>query len=156
MLRVVSRAEMRAGNLRHRSVGVAVRRGTDGAVLAHRRAGWKDVWPGRWDIAFGGVCGVGEDEVTAARRELAEEVGIDVEPADLRRLGQGSYEDGDVAAIATVFEVHHDGPFAFRDGEVEAVEWVPLDALGTWLAAHPHCPDSVALVRSINPWRNSL
>ncbi len=156
VLRVVSRAEMRAGNLRHRSVGVAVRRIADGAVLAHRRAAWKDVWPGRWDIAVGGVCGVGEDELTAARRELAEEVGIDVDPADLRLLGRGSYEDGDVAAIATVFEVRHDGPFAFADGEVEAVEWVPLADLDAWLAAHPHCPDSAALVRSINPWRNNL
>src|SRR5918994_3168068 len=90
---IVRRAEMRARNLRHRSVGVVVRRRGDGAVLAHRRAAWKDVWPGRWDIAFGGVCAVGEAAVATAVRELAEEAGIDVDPRALRLLGAGTYED---------------------------------------------------------------
>src|SRR5690606_9429424 len=45
VVRVVTRAEMRAANLRHRAVGIVVRRPGDGAVLVHRRAPWKDVWP---------------------------------------------------------------------------------------------------------------
>lgn len=142
---VVPRSEMRAGNLRHRSVGIVVRRPGDRAVLAHRRADWKDVWPGRWDIAFGGVCGVGEDAVVAAVRELAEEAGLVVSPSALRLLGSNRYEDDDVSAVATIFEVDHGGPFTFADGEVEEVEWVPFGSLVGFLATHPHCPDSAAV-----------
>lgn len=153
---VVTRADMRARNLRHRSVGIVVRRPADGALLAHRRADWKDVWPGRWDIAFGGVCAVGEADVDTAVRELAEEVGIDVDAGALRELGRGTYEDDDVAALATIFEVDHDGPFAFADGEVEETEWVPMVDLARWMAEHPHCPDSAELVRTIRPWGDVL
>ena len=60
VVRLATRAEMRAGNLRHRSVAVVVVTSA-GEVVAHRRADWKDVWPGRWDVCFGGVVGVGED-----------------------------------------------------------------------------------------------
>ena len=145
VLAVVSRAEMRARNLRHRSVGVVVRRPGDGAVLAHRRADWKDVWPGRWDIAFGGVCDVGEPPHEAAVRELAEEAGIEVDAGQLRPLGSNTYEDQDVCAVATMFEVVHEGPFSFPDGEVEEVAWVPFAQLGRFLDDHPHCPDSAAV-----------
>jgi isopentenyldiphosphate isomerase len=68
---VVPRREMRARNLRHRSVGIAVLEST-GRVLIHRRADDKDVWPGRWDLAVGGVVESGETWDTAAVRELAE------------------------------------------------------------------------------------
>jgi len=51
--------------------------------------------------------------------------------------------------VSTVFEIEHDGPFAFADGEVEATEWVPGDTLESWLDAHPHCPDTVHLLRTI-------
>ena len=152
VLGVVTRAEMRAGNLRHRSVGIVVRRPGDSAVLAHRRAGWKDVWPSRWDLAFGGVCDVGEAEPDAAVRELAEEAGIEVEVAALRPLGSAAYSDDNVTAVGTLFEIEDAGPFRFADGEVEATEWVPWDQLGRWLAAHPHCPDTVHLLRTIG-WR---
>ena len=58
--RVVTRAEMRAQNLRHRNIAVFVQR-SDGRLVVHQRADWKDVYPSLWDIAFGGVPGVGED-----------------------------------------------------------------------------------------------
>ena len=67
--RIVSRREMRAGNLRHRATFVVVQNG-HGDVLVHQRARWKDIWPSRWDLAFGGVCGVGETWDVAARREV--------------------------------------------------------------------------------------
>ncbi len=55
VLRLVSRREMRAEGLRHRSVFIAVM-SEAGQILVHRRAETKDVWPGWWDLAVGGVC----------------------------------------------------------------------------------------------------
>ena len=145
VLDVVTRAEMRARRLRHRAVGVVVRRTTDGAVLVHQRAAWKDVWPSYWDIAFGGVCDVGEPWLDAARRELREEAGID---GALEHVGSGSYTDDDVDLVAEVFAVGHDGPFAFDDGEVTEVAWIDADQIEAWAADRNVCPDSLELARA--------
>ena len=75
LIEVVPRSRMRAENLLHRSVAVIVTT-TDGRLVVQRRADHKDLFPGWWDIAFGGVCGVGEEWLSSARRELVEEAGI--------------------------------------------------------------------------------
>jgi len=145
VLRVVSRAEMRAGNLRHRTTYVVVSTAA-GEVVAHRRADHKDVWPGRWDIAFGGVTGVGEPWAEAAARELAEEAGVTVAAGDLVELAAGAYDDADVSVLGRAYTTGHDGPFTCPDGEVAELALVPLEALGGWSAGHDLCPDTRALV----------
>ena len=145
VVRVVTRAEMRAQNLRHRTVAVVVITGA-GEVLAHRRADWKDVWPGRWDVCFGGVTRVDEDWVEAARRELAEEAGIEVDAPALRELGDGSYADADVSEYSRVFVTTHDGPFHPVDGEVAELVLVPLDGLDGWLAGRELLADAAVIV----------
>ena len=117
-----------------------------GEVVAHRRADWKDVWPGRWDVCFGGVTAVGEDWVDAARRELSEEAGVDLGPSALRAIGGGNYADADVATHARVFVTTHDGPFHPADGEVAELVVVPLTTLDGWLAGRELCEDSAAVV----------
>jgi isopentenyldiphosphate isomerase len=140
-VRVVTRAEMRARNLLHRAVYVLVVDGA-GRLLVHRRADWKDVWPSRWDVAFGGVAGVGETPLENARRELAEEAGVE---AALEPLGGGRYEDGEVRVVGDAFLARSEGPFRFADGEVVETAWVPLSELPAWLAGRSLCPDGVAI-----------
>jgi isopentenyldiphosphate isomerase len=143
VVRVATRREVRAHRLLHRSVFVLVR-APDGAVLVHRRADTKDIWPGRWDLAAGGVVASGESTDDAARRELAEELGIvDVVP---RLLGRGTYADAEVAELATVYEVTWDGPVRFADGEVVEARWVPAAELARMVGEQHVVPDSVALV----------
>jgi hypothetical protein len=73
---------------------------------------------------------------------------------NLRHGSVSAYEDDDVRAVATVYEVRHAGPFTFPDGEVDEVRWVPLAGLAAFLDEHPHCPDSAALLRRLGPWGN--
>lgn len=139
----VTRAEMRARRLQHRSVGIAVL-STDGRLLIHRRSDAKDIWPGWWDIAAGGVVASGETYAEAARRELAEELGlIDV---DVELLGQARYVDDTLAALCRGYRVVHDGPFTFADGEVAEVRWVTFDELDVMRATHRFLPDSISLL----------
>ena len=143
VIAIVPRAEMRRRVLRHRTVFVAVMDPAGERLLVHRRASWKDVWPMHWDVAFGGVVGVGETWDLAAARELAEEAGV-AEP--LIPLGEGTYDDDHVAEVARIYLVRSVGPFTFADGEVESVEWVDRHELPEWLAGRAVCPDGTALV----------
>jgi len=142
VLRTATRAEVRAEGLRHRAVYVVVRT-TDDRVVVHRRADWKDVYPGAWDCCFGGVLDAGEGWDEAAARELAEEAGV---TADLRPIGAGTYDEPGAAVVGRVYEAVHDGPYPCPDGEVVEVRAVPRVELAAFLAEHPHCPDSAALV----------
>jgi len=137
-----TRARMRAERLRHRAVYVVVRT-TDDRVVVHRRAEWKDVYPGAWDCCFGGVLDAGEAWEAAAARELAEEAGI---TAELREVGAGRFDDGGSPVVGRIFEAVHDGPYPCPDGEVVEVRTVPRAELAAFLAGRPHCPDSAALV----------
>jgi isopentenyldiphosphate isomerase len=139
-----TRAEVRADHHWHRSVFIAVLSTDGAAVLTHQRADWKDVWPSRFDIAFGGVLAVGESFAEGAVRELAEEAGL--MGVAFQRWGAGRFDDGEVREHAEVFAARSDGPFTFADGEVVATEWVPLDRLDAWVEGHDVCPDSLALV----------
>jgi 8-oxo-dGTP pyrophosphatase MutT (NUDIX family) len=139
----VSRAEMRRGRLRHRAVSIAVV-GSDGRLLIHRRADTKDIWPGWWDIAAGGVVSAGETFDDAARRELAEELGVHAD--EMQHLGKASYHDDDVALIGCGYVVRHDGPFAFTDGEITEVRWVTRADLDRLIAAERFVPDNLALL----------
>lgn len=140
---IVPRAQMRKERLRHRSVFIAVTN-DDGDLLVHRRADHKDVWPGWWDIAVGGVVGCDESFDDAARRELSEELGIDTTP--VRFLGSGAYEDDTVKLVAHCYTVVDNGPFNFTDQEITEAHWVSADALDHWLQSKPFLPDSLALV----------
>ena len=143
VVRTVTRAEMRAGRLMHRAVSIAVM-STDGRLLVHRRADTKDVWPGLWDIAAGGVVGAGEWYEDAARRELAEELGIEV--TELTFLGKGRYIDEAVALTGCGYRVTHDGPFTFTDGEISEVRWVDRAALDALLATERFVPDNLKML----------
>lgn len=142
VVEVVSRARMRAERLRHRCTYIAVV-DSNNRLVVHQRAAWKDVWPSRWDVAFGGVVSVGEDWAEAALRELQEEAGI---TAELSLLGTGTYEDDDVSVLGCAYLARHDGLLAPADGEVVALDRVALIDLATWLEQHETTPDSVALV----------
>lgn len=144
VVEVVTRAEMRARGAaaRHRAVYVAVTT-TAGELVVHRRADWKDVYPGFWDVCFGGVLGAGEAWDDAARRELLEEAGVDAVPT---LVSVHAWEASDVRLNARVYRATHDGPFTCPDGEVVEVATVPLGEVAQWLVGRDVCPDSVDLV----------
>jgi isopentenyldiphosphate isomerase len=146
---VVTRAEMRAGRLRHRCVYLLVV-GRDGRLLVHRRSPDKDLWPGRWDVAAGGVMAVGEEWDVGARRELFEELGL--EGADLEAVGDGRYDDDDVHTVGRVYRVTSDGPFRFNDGEVVEARFVTQDELVALRDEAPFCPDSLAVGLPLIGW----
>ncbi|MGH1492817.1 MAG: NUDIX domain-containing protein [Acidimicrobiales bacterium] len=164
---IVPRHRMRAEKLRHRCTYVAVVQGpadtdltavfradsslradslvnAETLLVVHQRADWKDTYPSYWDVAFGGVCGVGEEWQTSAERELAEEAGID--GATLHELGPTSYEADDNRVIGRLYIAAWPAEPVCTDGEVVAIDHVPLGELQSWAETVAICPDSAAVV----------
>src|SRR5262245_25954953 len=71
----VPRREMRAKNLLHRSTYILVCN-SRGELYVQKRTLTKDVFPGYYDPATGGVVLAGESYEQGAVRELEEEMGI--------------------------------------------------------------------------------
>lgn len=144
VLRQVTRAEMRRDNLLHRAVYLLVFNGR-GEILVHRRTMTKDVYPGFFDVTVGGVVDAGEDYATAARRELAEEVGITgvaIEPLFAVR-----YADVATQLIGRAFLARHDGPIRLQPEEVVWAAFVPLAEAERIIREERCCPDGVEVLR---------
>lgn len=142
VIEVVTRSEMRDRSLRHRSVYIAVLDHAD-RLLVHKRADWKDVFPGAWDLAFGGVCDVGESWHASAERELMEEAGV---TGDLVDHGPVRFEAPGVALLGQLYSCRHEGPFAFNDGEVTDSQWVPLADLAAFVEGTVVPDDSAVII----------
>lgn len=153
VIATVTRAEMRARRLQHRAVSIAVI-SSDARLLVHRRADDKDLWPGMWDMAAGGVVATGESYEDAARRELAEELGVVAETMEW--LGEDRYADESVALIGRGYLTVHDGPFTFADGEIAEVRWVTRAELTALMATEHFVPDNVALLLPLLDARGDL
>ncbi len=69
------RGKMREKRLIHRSTYILIQDEKD-RMLVQKRTDTKDVYPGLWEIAAGGVVAYGEDYMESALRELSEETGI--------------------------------------------------------------------------------
>ena len=145
VIEVVTRRRMRADRLRHRAVFIAIRH-TDGRLLVHRRSMEKDIWPGWCDIAVGGVVSSGESYDQAARRELAEEIGIDVVPMAIDGGISRAYDDDSVSLFGRCYTVVHEGPFRFADGEVSEAWWSTGAELRAMRGDSDFLPDSLALL----------
>lgn len=107
-------------------------RGAGGSVLLQHRVGWSH-FGGTWGIP-GGARHEGEDAVTAALRESAEEAGV---PAGAVRALQVSVLDLGIWTYTTlVAEVVESFEAVIADPESVALEWVPVDEVDA-RALHP-------------------
>lgn len=141
------RSVMRRDNLRHGATGIVVRR-SDGRVFVHRRTDTKDLYPGHWDLAAGGVLQFGEDPLASARRELLEELGID---AELEPLGEADFADDHTSCRTHLYLARWDGEVRLQPEEVAEGRWLtPAEVLDLIAdPARPVMPDSVAMLEGL-------
>lgn len=145
---VVSRGRMRAETLRHRCTYVAVLR-SSGTLVVHQRAHWKSIYPGYWDLGFGGVCGAGEDWYSAAARELSEESGLTLDALTsdgLTDLGAVRYDADDGHIVGRVYLARSDAELTCPDGEVIGLDEISLVDLPRWLEGRDVALDSKAVI----------
>lgn len=135
-LGVVDRRTVHAEGMWHQVVHLLVvaRRGNLGVAVLQRRAAGKRTFPGLLDLSATGHLVAGESPVDGLR-EAREELGIDVDPGRVVRLGVRRIVDETVEGVnrelAHVFLLRDDRPLdAYRPdpAEVDAVVDLPVDA----------------------------
>ncbi|RKY66219.1 MAG: NUDIX hydrolase [Candidatus Latescibacterota bacterium] len=107
--------------LAHRAVHVIVVN-SKGELLLQKRSLTKDVQPGMWDTSVGGHPRPGETYEDAARREMAEELGI--EGANLEHLYDYTWRSDRETELVRTYRCVYDGPVRPDPKEVtEARFW---------------------------------
>jgi mutator protein MutT len=113
-----------AGDLKHIRVGIALI--IDGSRILIARRKKNDSFGGFWEFP-GGKCEEGESTSDCVRREIREELGIEVTP--LRELAAIEFEYPKTLVTLIPFICRHDSgePVALSASEVR---WVGLTSLG--------------------------
>jgi isopentenyldiphosphate isomerase len=142
------RWEMRAKRLPHRSTYVLVFN-SRGDLYVQKRTMTKDVFPGYYDPAAGGVVLDGESYEEGARRELEEEMGIRDVPLTWRF--NFYFVDERTRVWGSVFSCVYDGDIVLQEEEVESGAFVPISDILCRAHTEPFTPDGMyVLSRYLN------
>jgi isopentenyldiphosphate isomerase len=141
---VVPRREMRSGRLRHRATYILVFN-TKGELFLQKRTQTKDVFPGYYDVAAGGVVLARESYEEGAIRELGEELGI--RETSLISLFDFYYEDEYIRLWGRAFACEYDGELVLQEEEVESGEFIGVDEVFRLAETEPFTPDCLYVLQ---------
>lgn len=144
----VARRIMREQKLIHRASYILVFNNA-GELFIQKRTKNKDIYPGYWDLAAGGVVLAGESYEESAQRELREELGLS--NSKLRFLFDQYYEDSDNKVWGRIFSCSSNGPFTLQAEEIEYGQFIPLAEIAQLHKTDPVTPDGLQLLRIILP-----
>src|SRR5436309_714388 len=134
------RSEMRARCLPHRSTYVLVFN-SRGQLFVQKRTMNKDVFPGHYDSAAGGVVLAGESYEEGARRELEEELGIT--GIRLDALFDFYFAGPDARVWGAAFKCVHDGRIVLQEEEIESGAFMVIDDILNLQKIEPFTPDGL-------------
>ncbi len=138
------RSFMRASNLFHRAVYILVYN-SEGKLFRHQRTFTKDLYPGVFDAAAGGVVLEGETYETAAARELSEELGIRNVPLEF--LFDLFFEAPGTRVFGRAFRCIFDGEMVLQPEEILAGEFLTPEKILLESEQAPYTPDSLVVLR---------
>lgn len=140
----LQRKEMRARRLPHRSTYILVFNSA-GELYVQKRTLTKDVFPGYYDTAAGGVVLAGESYLEGAKRELEEEMGIRDVP--LTPLFVFYYNDERSRVWGAAFSCVYDGDMVLQEEEVESGTFMNIQDVLQRAETLPFTPDGLYVLR---------
>ncbi|MCL2789300.1 MAG: NUDIX hydrolase YfcD [Desulfobulbus sp.] len=142
----VTRQIMRQQNLIHRASYVLVFN-RNGQLFIQKRTRTKDIYPGCWDLAAGGVVLAGESYLESAQRELREE--LELTGVKLTHLFDQYFEESDNRVWGRIFFCVSEGPFTLQKEEIDHGRFIDLDDIEALHQTEPVTPDGMALLRRL-------
>lgn len=118
----------------HRTVHIYFFRRSGGTIeiLVHLRSKTKDLNPDKWDTRFGGHIKQGENVEQTVIGEMKEEIGLNIEPANLIEgdwVKRNNHPNNEFVKVF-YFEFAGDQKnLNFNDKEVQKVKWLPTDGI---------------------------
>jgi isopentenyldiphosphate isomerase len=104
-----------------------------GDLLIQQLASTRTRNPGYWGSSVAAYLFSGESYETAAKRRLAEELGVYNTP--LKYVGKTSMDDAGSHKFIAVFTAMHEGPFNFDRKHIERLEFLPRHVIHELQAA---------------------
>jgi isopentenyldiphosphate isomerase len=144
------RSEIRARNLPHRGVAILVRNPAE-EIYVHRRTTTKDVFPDMYDMVVGGMVTAGESYEETARRELAEELGV--EGVHLEFLFRHRYRGKRNNAWISLYQVVWPGPIRHQESEISWGAYMTEDEIVAKLLQWQFAPDHLEVFERYRSWR---
>ena len=83
---IISKNEAHRTGIWHGSIHVLIVNNDKSKTLLQKRCAEKKLYPNTWDIAVGGHISAGEDDITSAKRELEEELGLNSEELKIEKV----------------------------------------------------------------------
>lgn len=111
-------------SLIHRVVHVLVFDNKD-RLLLQKRSLNKDVAPGKWDTSVGGHVNPGEDIIEAARREMAEELGVS--DCKMEYLYTYLFSNHIESELVSTFSCVYSGEFIINKEEIDEIAFWDMD-----------------------------
>lgn len=120
-----TREKVHKEGLKHRAVHIFVIN-SKGQLFIQKRTMSKDLYPGAWDSSVGGNVGSGETYDYAAKRELKEELGIEVE-LELKHKLEASPDTG--WEFVNFYICKYDGPINIDPEEIEEAHFFDIQQI---------------------------
>jgi 16S rRNA (adenine1518-N6/adenine1519-N6)-dimethyltransferase len=133
ILRYARRSDVHGNNLRHRGVHILIF-DQAGDVYLQQRSRWKDRHPLEWDSSAAGHVAAGESYEETARRELEEELGINVPLEKLLKLPASA---GTEQEFVWLYRGEIRGNPIVNRSEIETGAFFSSAIIDGWIAARP-------------------
>jgi 16S rRNA (adenine1518-N6/adenine1519-N6)-dimethyltransferase len=133
ILRYARRSDVHGNNLRHRAVHILIF-DQAGEVYLQQRSRWKDRHPLKWDSSAAGHVGAEESYEETARRELKEELGVNVPLEKLLKLPASARTEQE---FVWLYRGEIRGSPIVNRSEIETGAFFPPAIIDGWVAARP-------------------
>ena len=133
ILRYARRSDVHGNNLRHRVVHILIFDQV-GEVYLQQRSRWKDRHALKWDSSAAGHVAAGESYEETARRELDEELGINVPLEKLLKLPASASTEQE---FVWLYRGEIRGNPIINRSEIETGAFFPPAIIDGWVSARP-------------------
>ena len=137
------RSIMRQRHLIHRATFIMVFNDAH-ELFVQKRSLLKDIYPGYYDLTAGGVVLADEPVDVSARRELAEELGIVMDP--LVFCFEFFYESRENNVWGSVYTCIFNGSPVLQKEEIDHGRFHSLDEVSALIRTEPVTPESIYVV----------